>query len=130
MSKIIRVNSLEEMRQSMRGFEQAYRDNAGMSLWQEVSLIMNESQDECPVEFGILKASGYVEDPQIIGGNASVKLGYSAEYAIYVHENLSAYHAPPTKAKFLEDPVRRSMPGFANRVGERLKGFLAEGLYR
>ena len=35
-----------------------------------------------------------------------VVVGYEAPYAIYVHENLEAYHKPPTQAKYLEQPSR------------------------
>lgn len=34
----------------------------------------------------------------------------TAYYAIYVHENLQAWHDPPTQAKFLERAVRESAP--------------------
>jgi hypothetical protein len=37
--------------------------------------------------------------------NPSVTVGYTAEYAIYVHENLEANH-PVGQAKFLEQPAR------------------------
>lgn len=39
-------------------------------------------------------------------GSGSVVVGYTQEYAVYVHENLSAWHAPPTRAKYLEEPAR------------------------
>lgn len=35
-----------------------------------------------------------------------IRVQYTAPYAIYVHENLMAYHASPTQAKFLERAVR------------------------
>lgn len=35
----------------------------------------------------------------------SVIVGYTAQYAIYVHENLEAYH-PVGQAKYLEQPAR------------------------
>lgn len=38
-------------------------------------------------------------------GNASVVMGYTAAYAVYVHENLEANH-PIGQAKFLEAPFR------------------------
>jgi hypothetical protein len=34
------------------------------------------------------------------------EVGYTAPYAIFVHENLELYHAPPTQAKYLEQPAR------------------------
>ncbi len=37
--------------------------------------------------------------------NCEVRVGYTAEYAVYVHENLEAHH-PVGQAKFLEQPLR------------------------
>jgi hypothetical protein len=37
--------------------------------------------------------------------DVSVIVGYTAAYAIYVHENLTAHH-PVGQAKFLEEPFR------------------------
>ncbi len=38
-----------------------------------------------------------------------VWVGYEAEYAIFVHENLQAHH-PVGQAKFLEEPARVATP--------------------
>ena len=38
-----------------------------------------------------------------------VWVGYAAEYAIFVHENLTAHH-PVGQAKFLEEPARTFQP--------------------
>ena len=43
-------------------------------------------------------------------GNVDVVVGYSQDYAIYVHEDLDAAHAEGTQAKFLEEPMRRMRP--------------------
>lgn len=51
--------------------------------------------------------------------DASVVVGYTQSYAIYVHENLEANH-PVGQAKFLEQPFR-SMSG-------ELKGIVFEAL--
>lgn len=37
--------------------------------------------------------------------NCEVRVGFTAEYAVYVHENLEAEH-PVGQAKFLEEPLR------------------------
>jgi hypothetical protein len=37
---------------------------------------------------------------------ATFRVGYSAEYATYVHENLEAHHPNGGQAKFLEQPAR------------------------
>lgn len=45
----------------------------------------------------------------------SVIVGYTANYAIYVHENLEAKHTVG-QAKFLEEPARRLRGDMANLV--------------
>jgi hypothetical protein len=64
-----------------------------------------------------------------------VAVGYSASYAVYVHENLEAYH-PNGQAKFLEQPARRNQKEMAEIVLRQLardrtlaQAFLAAGLY-
>jgi len=37
----------------------------------------------------------------------SVVVGYTANYAIFVHEDLKARHAPGKQAKYLEQPARQ-----------------------
>ncbi len=57
------------------------------------------------------------------GGNVIV--GFTAAYALPVHENVGAnFKAPGTQAKFLEQPAREEMGGPARRTIEEL---LAKG---
>lgn len=83
----------------------------------------DESQTQVPVRYGILKGSGSVEivsdDPiEIVIGYG----GSAAGYAYWVHENLEARHKPPTKAKYLEDPVTAAMTRMPTRVQARVEG--------
>lgn len=39
-------------------------------------------------------------------GDATAVVGYTAAYALYVHENLEARHKEGKQAKFLEQPAR------------------------
>lgn len=41
---------------------------------------------EVPVDLGELKASRYVTPPDRSGGQVTVEVGYTAKYAIFVHE--------------------------------------------
>lgn len=50
-------------------------------------------------------ASKYFESPQAIRGE-SVIVGYTANYALYVHENKEAKHTAG-QAKYLEQPARK-----------------------
>lgn len=82
------------------------------------------SQELVPVEFGELKASGYLEMSQT-KGHATVEMGYGKgghpDYAIIVHEDLEAYHAPPTQAKYLQQPLEQDSEFIQARIIEGLK---------
>jgi hypothetical protein len=57
-----------------------------------------------------------------------VTVGYKAEYAVHVHENMEAYH-PTGQAKFLETPARVHEQDMARIVTDTVRagGTLAEG---
>lgn len=52
----------------------------------------------------------------------SVVVGYQANYAVYVHENLEARHAPGTQAKYLEQPARQLSPVLGKIIIDAVKG--------
>jgi hypothetical protein len=62
------------------------------------ALIMKRAIKYTPVKTGELRKSIYIKN---IG--SGVAIGYSKDYAIYVHEIGFYYHKSPTKYKFLED---------------------------
>lgn len=73
-------------------------------------VILRKSQIYVPVDKGPLKASGHVE---VAGKGFGCRVrvvygGPSAPYALYVHEDLSKYHEPPTCAKFLTRAVQET----------------------
>lgn len=50
-------------------------------------------------------------------------VGFAAPYCIYVHERTDIPHAPPTQAKFLEQPARQ----FRNQMGGVIRFALQRG---
>jgi len=50
-------------------------------------------------------AARYLDSPNAVKGQ-SVIVGYTAAYALHVHENLKARHKPGKVAKYLEGPAR------------------------
>ncbi len=87
--------------------------------------LQRESQTLVPVDFGVLKASAFTR-AEGSGYSTKVTVGYTAAYAIYVHENVEMklkglprqkphkgfYWDPQGKgqSKFLEEPARRLAP--------------------
>ena len=72
---------------------------------------------------------GFKKDP-------TVQVGYTAQYAIYVHENLEANHPNGGQAKFLEQPARELQPVLAKIISNSMKsgstleqGMLMAGLH-
>jgi hypothetical protein len=51
----------------------------------------------------------------------TINVGYSAPYAIFVHENLQASH-PTGQAKFLEQPMRQMQPQLVSNIKRWMKG--------
>jgi len=63
--------------------------------------ISGRAKEITPVEFGRLKSS-ITWEPR----DTSVDIGTNVEYAVYVHENLDAYHRVG-EAKFLTKAIQR-----------------------
>jgi hypothetical protein len=77
----------------------------GVGLKKGGLFLQRESQQLCPVEFGVLRNTAFTRS-EGTEMNPEVRVGYTAGYALYVHENLKAHH-PVGQAKFLEQPARQ-----------------------
>lgn len=99
---------------------------AARALRHEAQEAFAVSQDEVPVDTSALKQSGRI-NPEVgviqRGNEVYVELVYgstAADYAVYVHENLEAYH-PHGKAKYLEDPLTRQVNGISGRIADKIE---------
>lgn len=90
----------------LRELADRYPEETSYAIGRVLLEILAESKKICPVKTGYLRGSGYVADPIIAYGQILASIGYSAEYAYWVHECVENYHHPPTKAKFLEEPLQ------------------------
>lgn len=83
-----------------------FRYNRGykIGLQRAAEFLLEESRKLAPIDTGFLRSTGHT----IIKGDgfrAKASIGYSAYYAVWVHEDLTKYHAPPTTAKFMTIPI-------------------------
>jgi hypothetical protein len=94
------------------------------ALYQEAETIMTKAKELTPVKSGFLRGTGHPEPPVMQGDAVTVTLGFGTDYAVYVHENLTARH-PVGQAKFLEQPVLEwadvAEARLAARVGHALE---------
>jgi hypothetical protein len=110
----------------LKEFEQFLKETPGVvvkdvkaALYQEGENAMGVSKQRTPVDTGDLKATGHVKLPIEKGGGVMVELAYGTDYAIYVHEILSASH-PTGQAKYLQSAVEEAAPGMGGRLKERV----------
>lgn len=107
-----------------KGFREAglqVRAGIGQGLYLFAEDVLAESRQIVPVDTGTLRDSAMVEEPIFNAVDITVTFGYAlgdagytenpisgkavGEYATDVHEMTELHHAPPTQAKFLEQPV-------------------------
>lgn len=69
--------------------------------------LQRESQKVCPADTGTLRNSAFTRETRV-DGEPAVNVGYTAVYALYVHEMPASYNfqAPGTGPKFLENPAK------------------------
>lgn len=86
-------------------------------------IILKKSQKYVPRETGALAETGHIEVTGK-GLGARVKVVYGGEeapYALFVHEDLSKYHEPPTCAQFLTRSVRESRGNCAKTLQREME---------
>lgn len=92
-------------------------------MYEVANDMFRASQRVVPVDTGTLRASGHVIPPKSTRDGVEVGIGYggaAGEYALIVHEQLDAYHSPPTQAKYLEEPVLHGVPKMASQLARRV----------
>lgn len=118
------LHGTEQMIAKLVKIAQAYPDVVGKALYQEGEIEMTEAKRRTPVDTGALRATGVVNPPERNGSHISVTLTFGTLYAVFVHEDLEAFHKIG-QAKFLESTLQESASHMAERVGKRilLNGF-------
>jgi len=105
---------------NLREMEKKYPEATLNASYQEAINIMLVSQFEVPVDLEVLIATGFVTLPSVGAGGGDVEFGYGTDYAVFVHEDLDATHIVG-KAKYLEDPVKRSSSGYISRMAKDIE---------
>lgn len=98
----IDIIGLKEVRARMR---QARRDTAAgiaRGLKQAGLWLQRESMAIVPIQFGFLRASAFTRAFGT-GVDTYVIVGYTAKYAVYVHEDLEAAHGKAFNMKYAEE---------------------------
>lgn len=100
----------------LKKLEARYPVAFGKALSIEAHEIFADSQQEVPVLSGRLRDSAVIVE-DLGGTSQNVRVGYGAEYAVIVHEDLDAAHSTG-KAKFLQDPFNKRRSSMARRIAK------------
>jgi len=141
---VMKIQGLNKVLQNLAEVK-ATKGKLGMScetgLKKAGLAIFREAQKEVPVDTGNLKGSGFTRKTKGSGFKAVISVGYTASYAIYVHEVLTNAHGRAynlkhakeiasgilssrgenQKAKFLEDPVKRMRQPIWKIISDELR---------
>ena len=75
-------------------------------LHQGAALMFRDSQEHVPYDLGNLSGSGYIRRTRV-RGKPTVEIGYTANYALEVHEAVDRnWKKPGATAKFLENAFK------------------------
>jgi hypothetical protein len=93
--------SLTKFKKSLKSHKPKLAKAAETGVKVVALYVLTESKKLTPVDTGNLVGGATVRT-EGSGFETESRVVYVAEYAVYVHEILEAYHKPPTRAKFLE----------------------------
>jgi hypothetical protein len=86
---------------------------------EEMEIEKIEMQARTPVKTGLLRDSLAVMTPEVKNGKVIVTVGTDVEYAVFVHENLDAWHEEG-EAKFIESVLNEAADSIAARIAARI----------
>lgn len=113
------VAGVQEMITRMRGLRTGYGAAGERAMTKFGRVEMAEMKRITPVETGELVDSGFY-GIEISFGLIRLIMGFAAHHAIFVHEDLEAFHVRG-QAKFFEIPWNESSPHFLERVAADIK---------
>lgn len=122
-SETVQIAGLDRVLDQLANIASAMPTLAQDALTVEAELIMTEAKRRTPVLTGALRSSGVVLP---LDGEIGATLtfgGPAAPYAVYVHENMEAFHGVG-QAKFLESAVLEAIPSLPQQIADRIRGWL------
>lgn len=100
----------EAIRKEIRRLAKFYPQGLATALYKVGVAILSDALPRTPVEFGVLRSSGYVSAPQGDGAKASVEVGFGTVYAVPQHERMDYQHPRGGGPKYLERAVEAVAP--------------------
>ena len=126
------VRGFDEVMRNLNEQINGIKDRSMAGMLEAGLKIEARSNERAPREYGNLAASSYARKAQ--DGAMAVEIGYTAEYALYVHEDLEmslkgeprpsglgVYWGPNGENKFLEKTLRENTDLIVQIIQQRAK---------
>ncbi len=147
MARVSHISGIDEIIRNLKRIDTQIARGVARGLKRGGQLLLRESQKIVPVDKGPLKASGFDRNVGGSGFKTDIIVGFTAVYAVYVHEDLDAAHGaafnekygailtdivtkterreqlrgPNQQAKFLEQPARDLRPVILKIIHQEAK---------
>ncbi len=114
------LTGIEEMRKKADATKREFR-NAVIRAVKKFERIEGKEMDRrTPIDTRELIESRFEGEPIVNGNRIEAVMGYTADHAEVVHEDLEAHHSIG-QAKYMESVLNESGPHFLERVAEDVK---------
>lgn len=111
-----RVTGLENVLDNLHRHAAQIKGKTMAGLFEAGLKIQKVSQKRTPVDTGNLKASAFTRKAP--DGSLNVQIGYTAAYAVFVHENMEAGHTVG-QPKFLESALNENKDAILEIIRRR-----------
>ncbi len=108
MARLTNVTGMTQVLSRLRTSKLTTAVGVQRGLKKAGHFLQRKSQQVAPVDTGNLKGGAFTRNVGGTGFATDIIVGYVADYAVYVHENLQAKHKTGKQAKYLEQPARDS----------------------
>jgi hypothetical protein len=98
----IQVTGLENILSSLKRAEKMFATGIERGLVKAGLFLQVKSQEIVPVQTGNLKGSAFTRNEGGTGFETDITVGYTSNYAVYVHEDLNAAHGVDFNIKHID----------------------------
>lgn len=117
--EILTVKGIDQVSAALLDIAERMPVAAAQALNEIAEQVMTRAKEMTPVDTGRLRASGMVSD-YATERDMSATLSFGTEYAVPVHENMSAKHQTGS-AKYLERPVNEEAGRFLEDMAKGIR---------
>lgn len=124
MAQGVTVTGLNVVIKNLKKVKPTLGAKVGTNLKRAGLFLQRESQKIVPVNIGNLKGSAFTRNVGGPGWAVDIVVGYTAEYAVYVHEDLTAAHGAAFNVKYAEQIADKKNKAFRSRGENQQAKFL------